>query len=120
VSTSRMSQNLVLILVALIAVLTGGAIVRAVDQAKGIRVELAPDGEEIHVWNSTTSTWSRCSVTLDNQYGVEANRIPRRTLIMLPKRLFGAPEDWEPTYAAVRCQEPRPGKWEGPLGPARF
>ncbi len=56
-STSRMSQNLVLILVALIAALTGGAIVRAADRAKGIHVQLAPGGEEVHVWNSTTSTW---------------------------------------------------------------
>jgi hypothetical protein len=119
-SLSRTSQNLVLLLIILTAALTGGALVRAVDRAKGIHVDLGPDGTEIHVWNSTTSTWGRCAITLDNQFGVEANRIPGRTLLMLPKRLFGAPPDWEPRYAVVRCQEPRLAQWENPVPSTRF
>ncbi len=95
----------------LMAALTGGAAVRAVDRARGIHVDLGPDGDEIHVWNSTTSTWGRCSIMLNDHYGVQANKIPGRTLLMLPKRLSGAPKDWDPRYAAVRCQNPRLAQW---------
>ncbi len=119
-SSSRTMQNMALLLVAAVSAATGGVFVRAVDHARGIRVAMGLDGSEIQVWNSTNQTWSACSVVLDNRYGLETSSIPVRTLLMLPKRLFGAPEDWEPQRAVVRCAEPRKGTWQNRIQPSRF
>ncbi|MDQ7841637.1 MAG: hypothetical protein RDU83_11520 [bacterium] len=119
-TSSRTMQNLLLLIVAAVSAATGAVFIRAVDHARGIRVDVALDGNEIQVWNSTNKTWSACSVILDNRYGLETTSIPVRTLLMLPKRMFGAPDDWEPQRAVVRCTEPKKGDWENRIGPPRF
>ncbi|MDI6772233.1 MAG: hypothetical protein QME77_06545 [bacterium] len=119
-SSSRTMQNFLLIMVAAVSAATGAVFIRAVDHARGIRVAMGLDGNEIHIWNSTNNTWNICSVVLDNRYGLETTSIPVRTLLMLPKGLFGAPDDWEPQRAVVQCAEPRKGAWENRINPARF
>lgn len=119
-SSSRATQSLLFLLVAAVSAATGAVFIRAVDHARGIRVDVGLEGNEIQVWNSTNQTWSVCSVVLDNRYGLETTSIPVRTLLMLPKRLFGAPDDWEPKQAVVRCAEPKKSTWENRIGPPRF
>lgn len=119
-SSSRTMQSLLLLMVAAVSAATGAVFIRAVDHARGIRVAMGLDGNEIQVWNSTNKTWSACSVVLDNRYGLETTSIPVRTLLMLPKRMFGAPDDWEPQRAVVRCAEPKKGTWENRINPSKF
>jgi hypothetical protein len=108
-------QNTAIIIVMVIAALTGGTLVHVVERAPGIRVQLGPDGDEIQVWNATTSDWEQCSIIVDGLYAVEASGIPRRTLVILPRHLFEAPEGWEPRRAVVRCSQPRAEQWMGPV-----
>ncbi len=117
ISHSRAAGGLILLLIVTISAATGAVITRAVDQARGVRVSMGYDGSEVLLWNSTAQTWRICSVVLDNRYGLETASIPVRTLLMLPKRLFGAPDDWEPRRAVVRCEEPRSGSWESRVSP---
>lgn len=118
--SSRITQGLLLLMLATVSAATGAVIVRTVDHARGIRVAVGLDGGEIHIWNSTNNDWSVCTVVLDDRYGLETTSIPVRTLLMLPKRLFGAPDDWEPKRAVVRCAEPRKAAWQSRINPARF
>ncbi|MDR7484137.1 MAG: hypothetical protein QN187_02310 [Armatimonadota bacterium] len=113
-------QHVVFIIIFTVAALTGGGIVRAADRLRGVSVSMTPDGQEIIVWNSTSNTWGGCSVALDDQYRVDAPTIPVRTLLALPRHLFGAPEDWNPHRAVVQCREPRRAQWVSSIQTARF
>lgn len=119
-SPSRTAQNFLLLMLVVVSAASGAVFIRAVDNARGVRVTAGLGGNEIQVWNSTNKTWSTCSVVLDNRYGLETTSIPVRTLLMLPKHMFGAPEDWEPEHAVVRCAEPKKATWQNRIGRPRF